>query len=137
MTPTQSHKKAAIMLKHGVDGWRIEKQGGTRELWRIDTDPDWIRYAEYRAVRIERTPCKRVPLPWLTVHCGMVVRVEPQKCITYLVHFVSDTKAASGPFKFEKSDLIYIEYLSPSGEWLPMWTEEPGEERVVEILSEE
>lgn len=79
MTPAQSKQAAAIMQKHGEEGWRIEyKHRGDPTLhWgSVAESLMWNWYAaNHRAVRIERVPT-RTPLPIEHYKRGMEVQFE-------------------------------------------------------------
>ena len=68
---------------------------------------------------------KRVPLPWSTLKCGMIVTLAGstvERLITRLEH----GHATASDLLFHHEDFIHMEYLD--GEtWKPLWTEEPGE----------
>lgn len=77
MTPKQRKQLAAILLKEGDDGWRIERKHiRNGEPWlNIDSEHliDCYQF-QYRAVRIERIPT-RTPLPIEHYKRGMEVRL--------------------------------------------------------------
>lgn len=135
MTPAQSKQAAAIMQKHGVDGWRIENHHGSEiGPWKPVADPwwNWI-YQVYRAVRIERTPT-RTPLPIEHYKRGMEVKSqiglgEVERLVVGLIN---------GCIILETADLTHAKMVSHwrwpnETEWHPAYTE-TVEERVVETL---
>ena len=146
MTPSHTKRRMAVMAKHGEPGWRIDrKYRGYNSFdnspeWILDVNPEWDPIHIYRAVRVERTEGKRVPLPWSTIKCGMVVRwiAEPDSEyeITRVTREPSAPKAVAGDTSFHPHNRIHCEYLDGDA-WKPLWTEEPGEEEIVEIVSEE
>lgn len=137
MTPEQTKRQIEVMAKHGEPGWRIEVK--TYLGWQIG-NPDWEAYLVYRAVRVETVPGKRVPLPWSTIRCGMVVRnVESREFLVTFVNradFLIGVVESLGIKLVKFADITELEYLDGT-EWKPLWTEEPGGEKIVEIISEE
>jgi hypothetical protein len=131
----------AVMGKHDIElmklGWRIEMKLG-HETWRPVNEPVWCSTGTYRAVRVERTAGKRMPLPWSTIKCGMVVRRIGSRRVASVDEIEGESAWAGrgGSAMFGLSDLTRMQYLD-GDEWKPLYTEEPGEERIVEIISEE
>lgn len=134
------------MAKHDREmqklGWTIEACESRTGQWiKLLYDPNWDReFGAYRAVRIERTAGKRVPLPWSAIKCGMVVRLTCRQDISYLIlrvhpeiFFAADDDI--GYVKFNHVIFTSAEYLDGT-EWKPLWTEELGEEKIVEIVTE-
>lgn len=122
------------MAKHGEPGWRIEAK--IHGKWTVCDDPRWIQPPVYRAVRVERQSGNRVPLPWSTIRCGMVVKHVQNIVGTHLVVATGLGEFAYGRFFGNHKDFVLMEYLD-GDTWKPLWTEEPGEEKIVEIVSEE
>ena len=139
MTIEQTKRRIAVMQKHGEPGWRIELFGKGHCGWEwIRTDaPDWDKDVIFRAVRVEATPGKRVPMPWSTIKCGMTIRDEADKLRKMTVLEMSDTTLWCGRGSCRnRADFTSTEHLD-GNEWKPLWTEEPGGERIVEVISEE
>lgn len=105
-------------------------------MWLFTESPNWNLDQYYRAVRVERAEGKRVPLPWSTMDLGMRIRSTVYKSGRHLINYVDEKVALSGSTVFTSRDMLSCEHLS-GNEWLPLWTEETGEERIVEIVSEE
>jgi len=77
MTPQQSHARAAIMLKHGQEGWMIEYRCRYSKAppWAELKDPGWNWHAtDHRAVRIEKNTI-RTPLPIEHYRRGMELQL--------------------------------------------------------------
>lgn len=138
MTPNETKRRMAVMAKHGEPLWQIESRSGCAGPWTISADPKWlIGGVVYRAVRVERSASKRVPLPWSTIRCGMQLRLKRGSGheVLLAIHIKSDSILA-GEIWFLHEAFMQMEYLD-GDTWKPLWTEEPGEERIVEIVSEE
>ena len=140
MTPTQSKQAAAIMQKHGEEGWRIEyKHRGDPTLhWgSVAESLMWNWYAaNHRAVRTERTPT-RTPLPIEHYRRGMEVKNECE-----VVALVVDLRLDGSieiAWKGQSSSVIrktnhFTAWRWPNEtEWQPAFTE-TVEEREVETL---
>lgn len=138
MTIEQTKRRIAVMQKVGEPGWRIEIKLQHRDAWEPVLFPDFSSTTgKYRAVRVETTPGKRVPLPWSTIKCGMTIRDEADKLRSMTVLEMSDTTLWCGRGACRnRADFTSTEYLD-GNEWKPLWTEEPGGERIVEVISEE
>lgn len=137
MTPQQTKRRIAVMQRFGEPGWRIECWYCIKNVWSIITDPNWDNGSTYRAVRVETTAGKRVPLPWITIKCGMVIRDTMDQLRKMTVQEMSDTTLWCGRNSCRnRADFTSTEYLD-GNEWKPLWTEEPGGERIAEIICEE
>lgn len=77
-----------------------------------------------------------MPLPWSTIRCGMVVRLESCPIIESMIVRVSEDMFFSGPnpTAMGHGAFIGMEYLF-GNDWKPLWTE--TEEGIMEIISEE
>lgn len=72
---------------------------------------------------------KRVPLPWSTIRCGMVVRdlreATRSMCVTEMTGM---TIFAGRGCAWSHGDFTRLEYLD-GATWKPLWTVEAGEEK--------
>ena len=137
MTIEQTKRRIPVMQKFGEPGWRIECLHYNEKVWRVIENPAWDYGSTYRAVRFEKTPGKRVPLPWSTVKCGMTIRDEADKLRKMTVLEMSDTTLWCGRNSCRnRADFTSNEYLD-GNEWKPLWTEVSGGERIVEVVSED
>ena len=135
MTPEQTKKRIAVMAKHGEPGWRIEVRWSGQ--WQPVRDTLWRYDQVFRAVHIEKTEGKRVPLPWITIKCGMVIRdtTAPRREMT-VTETMDMTLWCGRNSCRNRADFTSSEYID-GNEWKPLWTEEPVGERIVEVISEE
>ena len=126
----------AVMAKHGEPGWFFDRKICSGWVRLIPNDPVWSPDEIYRAVRVERNAGRRVPLPWSTVKCGMVVRymLDIWRLVTEVR--ASGIAIAGQDHCFTHTDIKNMYHLD-GDTWKPLWTEEPGEEKIVEIVSEE
>lgn len=139
MTPEQTKKRMAVMAKHGEPGWIIQWLYDNPSDWKTCSDPGWAG-ERYRAARIELQPGKRVPLPWKTLRCGMVVLLIDTRQVTAVVVCMDNDRKC---FRIGPGNILYshetfttLEYLD-GDVWRPLWTEELGEEKIVETVTEE
>ena len=146
MIPTQTKRRMAVMAKHGEPGWFFDRKICSGWVRLIPNDPVWSPDEIYRAVRVERNAGRRVPLPWSMIRCGMVVRRMANTSIELAVDHVDNdccefNAGRDGNNPRTIHAFLETEYLDYDNElkqaWKPLWTEEPGEEKIVEIVSEE
>ena len=136
MTPEQTKRRIPVMQKFGEPGWMIEYRPYGGKVWAVTETPTWDDLSTYRAVRVEATPGKHVPLPWSTIKCGMVVRYPSSVDTTWLILRASSNYCTTECKVLCDRDLLAMEHLDGST-WKPLWTEESGIERIVEVISEE
>lgn len=138
MTKEQAKKRIEVMQAYTDAGWRIEIKLPNSINWDVVINPEFSNpQAKYRAVRVDTTAGNRVPMPWETLSCGMVVRFLGDITRRVLVLETSITSAYLGRGVYvEHHTFTRLEYLD-GNEWKPLWTEGTGIERIVETISEE
>lgn len=126
------------MAKHGEDGWKHYALYRNTNEWLLMTiDPCWdLPFGCYKAVRVKRTEGKRVPLPWNTIKCGMLIRRAASSSEVSMVIATLPNHIKTIEYTFEHKAFFMFEYSIDGSEWKPLWTEESGEERIVETISE-
>ena len=138
MNIEQTKRRILVMQKHGEPGWRTECWYSIR--WSIITDPNWDCGSLYRAVRVETTAGRRVPLPWSRLKVGALVRVADAPDVEALVVAKDRVsfRTGRGSIMYSPAAFTTLEYFDGlECQWLPLWTEKPGGERIVEVISED
>ena len=140
MTPQQSHRRAEIMLKHGLPGWRIKNKRLDATIpWFYTSDPVWRwDLCDYVAVRVEKTTI-RTPLPIEHYKRGMEVKLHNLQEGLVLANTpqtiaVWDANLAIGA-RYNPSSVTEWRWPNES-EWKPAFTE-TVEEKEVERLEVE
>lgn len=138
MTPKQRKQLAAILLKEGEDGWRVEIKHTVEPFgWfdmHLDHIVDLLRF-RYRAIRTERVTT-RTPLPVEHYKRGMEVATDRLEYIALGYYTHTQIKVHS---LLQSLESLSIESITKwrwpnETEWKPAYTE-TVEEREVEVLT--